>query len=153
MGKRGVSPVIGTFVLIALMIAGLVVVYKLFYSSSAAVSSKPHAVIVDATLSSSTGVLSVNVKNDGIVAITEIPTCTIADLTLATATSTSVAAASPSSCGTFVLPGGVLNLSESVAATSTIHDASAGKSYTITVTVQAADGSTFTTSFNIIAGS
>ena len=42
MGKRGVSPVIGTFVLIALMIAGLVVVYKLFYSSSAAVSSKPH---------------------------------------------------------------------------------------------------------------
>ena len=166
MGKRGVSPIIGTFVLIALMIAGLVVVYKLFYSSSAAVSSKPHAVIIDATLLSSTGVFSVNVKNDGIVAITEIPSCTIADLTLATTTSTSyspptssempstsVAAVTPSSCGTFVLPGGVLNPSESVAATSTIHDVSAGKSYIITVTVQAADGSTFTTSFNIMAGS
>ena len=68
MQKRGISPLIATLILIAITIVGGVVVYRLFFSSSGAISSNVHVVIADVSLSA-TGGLTLTLKNDGNVAI------------------------------------------------------------------------------------
>ncbi len=78
MGKRGISPLIAALILIAITIVGGVVVYRLFFSSSGVISSNLHVVITDASLSSIGG-LTLTVKNDGNVAITQITSCTVVD--------------------------------------------------------------------------
>ncbi len=66
--RRALSPLIATLILIAITIVGGVVVYRAFFATAGTVNSNLHAAIQDVSLSTSGG-LSLTVKNDGTTAI------------------------------------------------------------------------------------
>ena len=135
---KAISPLIATLILIAITIVGGVVVYRLFFSSSTAISSNVHVVVSDVSVSGAAG-LSLNVKNDGGVAVTSFTTqvrngtgtvLTPASLTGSTGLSCSVTTVTTVTCTGTLSPGQTVTLTASLSTPSVL----VGGTYNIRIT-------------------
>ena len=144
---RAISPLIATLILIAIAIVGGVVVYRLFFSSSGAISQNLHGVIADVSLAA-TGAFSMALKNDGSIPITG------ANVTL----TGPAYLVDDEDCGgpltvqIVTVPVGGLGPGKTVAQVCTETSATliAGDVYTVTATLGGAGDQSYVTSVNVL---
>ncbi|HKT21629.1 MAG TPA: archaellin/type IV pilin N-terminal domain-containing protein [Nitrososphaerales archaeon] len=132
--RKAISPLIATLILIAITIAGGVVVYRLFYATSNTLNNTVQIQVVEASASQAAG-FAFNLKNTGTVAITGIGVSTSA---VPGWTTCAVPAGG-------LAPGNTLSCTNGAALT-------AGNSYTVTFTASTASSGSANTQFTVVAG-
>jgi flagellin-like protein len=134
--KKAISPLISTLILIAIAIAGGLIVYGAMYSWSGTVSSKAQVEVesIDLVKSGSTVTFSITVKNAGNKPITEL----------------NVTLNGESSPYTLSLPTGGLAPGQSAShSTSPSGTYVVGNTYTVTIVAKCSDNSLFTKTVSI----
>jgi len=128
-GRKAVSPLLATIILIAITVAAGLVIYNLFFSTAGTISSQLNIQIVsiDLARTSSTGLFSATIKNSGNKPINGITVTVYLDSGTALL----------SGSGLTLQPGQVWSNSTTFTATS----ATVGRSYPVTISVSASDGS------------
>lgn len=130
--RKAISPLIATLILIAITIAGGVVVYRLFYTTSNTLNSTVQLQVVEASASQAAG-FAFNLKNTGSVTITSI--------------GVAASGAAWTSCGTFtsLAPGQTYACTGGTGIT-------AGSTYVVTFTAGTANSGSASTQFSVVAG-
>ena len=133
--RKAISPLIATLILIAITIAGGVVVYRLFYSTSNTLNNTVQLQVVEGSASQAAG-FAFNLKNTGNVAIIGIAVTSTPSFSCS-----SVTAANPLSPG------------QTVSCTSTSGTGiTAGNSYTVLFVASTSTAGSANTQFTVVAG-
>jgi flagellin-like protein len=136
MGKRAISPLIATIILIAICIVGGLLIYSVFMSTSGILSSKAQVSVEAADLVVTTAgdkSFSMVIKNTGNKPVTEL------NVTLNGEAEAEV-----------TLPTGGLQPGQSVAYTATLsEDYVIGNTYNVVIKAECSDGSTFVTTTGV----
>lgn len=97
MARKAISPLIATLILIAITITGGVVVYRLFYSTSNALTNTIQLQVTEASASETAG-FSFNLKNTGSGTIAAVTVANAPGLTTCTLPAGGLAAGQSISC-------------------------------------------------------
>jgi len=135
-GRKAVSPLLATIILIAITVAAGLVIYNLFFSTAGTISQQLNVQItsVDVVKTSTTTLVSATIKNTGNKPITSCTVTVWGD------------------SGTATLSLGALDVGQSMSASTTNpsgFSVTVGKAYPVKVDATAADGSTFSKSFTV----
>jgi len=139
LGKRAISPLIATIILISICVAGGLLIYNVFFSTTGTLTAKGQVEVESMDLVKDTAgnvVFSITIKNSGNKPVTELK------VNLA-GTEYSV-----------TLPGGSLQPGQSVSHVETSPTAPAGgfvagNSYNVVIKATFSDGSSFTTTTSV----
>ena len=142
--RKGVSPILATVILIAITVAAGLFLYQAFFGDLGIASQSRLVQITSAQLivptGSSTGTVTIVIKNSGSSAINNLATNLVAKITTTGSTTLSAVSGSP----TNLTPG------QSVAMTATGVSAYIGSTYVVLVTATFSDGSTSSTAVSVI---
>ena len=140
LGRRAISPLIATIILIGITIGAGLVIYNLFFSAAGTLSAQLNiqVVSVDIVKTSTQTLVSATIKNAG---NKPISACTVTVW---------------GDSGSVTLDLGSIEVGRTKSASATNpsgFSVTAGKSYPVKVSVTAADGSTLDKSFSVTASS
>ena len=135
LGKRAISPLIATIILISICVAGGLLIYSVFFSSAGTLTAKGQVEVESVDLvkdSTGTATFTITIKNTG-----NKPTKSVTvKLASEKAESITPSTLEPGQSGTLVL-----NLEGS--------EYTAGNSYNVVIKATFSDGSTFTTTTSV----
>jgi len=147
-GRKAVSPLLATMILIAITVAAGLVIYNLFFSTAGTISSQLNIQIVsmDLVKTSSTRLFSITIKNSGNKPISSITVTVYLEPS---------ASGSPPVAWTFsgsslnLQPGQVWSSSGTTLPTGA-KEPVVGQSYPVTISVSASDGSKLDKSLTVV---
>lgn len=140
---RAVSPILSTIILVAITIAGGLLVYSVFTNASNTASTNTQVTVQSVQLVKvgSTTSFTINIKNTG---STQVTIAANGGISLGTADTANIPAADMK-----LDPG----QTKSVTVTSLLGSYDAGSSYPVTIKLSAANGDTFATSTTVLCTS
>ena len=143
---KGISPLIATLILIAITIVGGILVYHVFFSTAASISSSSGVQVVSGELYTNPNILTLTVKNSGSQPIIAI-NGTINGPGITSNNKISVLAQSTGETSP-LSPGHSIAYTNSSMSGLNLVD---GDQYTIVLTAYGSNGASFTTSYTVTA--